>query len=136
MRTFGDDSRLALELIRRYPDHVAGIVLVNPSFPGEDPAQVAQEAVPASIEALTALCDADQFCSGRYGRPSDAYGAAMRGEDAALVARAVRSTLAGSTMAATLPSHLDRVAAGDIAWASDLLLAGAGASGISLRAHR
>ncbi len=123
VRTFGDDSRLALELIRRYPDHVAGIVLVNPSFPGEDPAQVAQEAVPASIEALTALCDADQFCAGRYGRPSDAYGAAMRGEDAALVARAVRSTLAGSTTAATLPSHLDRVAAGDIAWASDLLLA-------------
>ena len=38
VRTFGDDSRLALELIRRYPDHVAGVVLVGPSFPGEDPA--------------------------------------------------------------------------------------------------
>jgi len=122
-RTFGDDSRLALELIRRYPDHIAGIVLVNPSFPGEDPAQVTQEAVPGSIEALTALCDADQFCAGRYRRPSDAYAAAMRGEDAALVARAVRSTLAGSSTPATLPSHLDQVAAGDVAWASDLLVA-------------
>jgi pimeloyl-ACP methyl ester carboxylesterase len=122
VRTFGDDSRLALELIRRYPDHVAGVVLVNPSFPGEDPAQVTYEAVPASIEALTAVCDADPFCAGRYRRPSEAYAAAMRGEDAVLVARAVRSTLAGPTTAATLPSHLDQVAAGDIGWASDLLV--------------
>jgi pimeloyl-ACP methyl ester carboxylesterase len=123
VRTFGDDSRLALELIRRYPDHVAGVVLVNPSFPGEDPAQVTREAVPASIEVLTAVCDADQFCASRYRRPSEAYAAAMRGEDAALTVRALRSTLAGSTAAATLPSHLDQVAAGDISWASDLLAA-------------
>jgi pimeloyl-ACP methyl ester carboxylesterase len=120
VRTFGDDSRLALELIRRYPDHVAGVVMIGPSFPGENPAQATVQAVPASVEALTALCDADQFCAGRYRRPSDAY-AAMRGKDASVVARAVRSTLAGSAAAAALPSHLDQVAAGDISWASDLL---------------
>lgn len=123
VRTFGDDSRLALELIRSYPDHVAGVVLVGPSFPGENPAQVTSQAVPASVEALTALCDADEFCAGRYRRPGDAYAAAMRGEDASIVARAFRSTLAGSATAAALPSHLDQVAAGDIAWASDLLVA-------------
>lgn len=123
VRTFGDDSLLALELIRRYPDHVAGVVLVKPSFPGENPAQVTVQAVPASVEALTALCDADEFCAGRYLRPGDAYAAAMRGENAFVIARAVRSTLAGSATAAALPSHLDQVAAGDIAWASDLLAA-------------
>jgi pimeloyl-ACP methyl ester carboxylesterase len=123
VRTFGDDSLLALELIRRYPDHVAGVVLLGPSFPGENPVQATLQAVPASVEALTALCDADEFCAGRYRRPSDVYAAAMRGEDASVVARAVRSTLAGSATAATLPSHLDQVAAGDIAWASDLLVA-------------
>jgi pimeloyl-ACP methyl ester carboxylesterase len=120
VRTFGADSRLALELIRRYPDHVAAVVLLGPSFPGENPAQVTEQALPASVEALTALCDADPFCAGRYRRPSDAYAAAMSGEDAFVVARAVRSTLAGSATAAALPSHLDQVAAGDIAWASDL----------------
>ena len=123
VRTFGDDSLLALELIRRYPDHVLGVVLVGPSFPGENPAQVTLQAVPASVEALTALCDADQFCAGRYRRPGDAYAAAMREEDASVVARAVRATLAGSASAAALPSHLEQVAAGDISWATDLLAA-------------
>ena len=133
VRTFGDDSRLALELIRRYPEHVAGVVMIGPSFPGENPAQATVQALPASVEALTALCDADQFCSGRYRRPSDAYATAIRGEDALVVARAVRSTMAGSATAAALPSHLDQVAAGDASpgrrtcWRP-----GAGASGIQL----
>ena len=116
--TVGDDSRLALELLRRYPDHVQGAVLVEPSFPGEDPAQVTAEAVPASIDALAAMCAADSFCAANYRPPDEAYAAAMRGGNAATVARAVRSEMP-TTSVATLPSRLDQLGLGGTSWPAD-----------------
>ena len=119
VRTMGDNSRLALELLRRYPDHVQGAVLVEPSFPGEDPGQVTADAVPTSIDTLASMCAADPFCAATYPPPDQAYAAAMRGADAATVARAVRSTMSSSTAVATLPSRLDQLGIGGTTWPAD-----------------
>jgi pimeloyl-ACP methyl ester carboxylesterase len=119
VRTAGDDSRLALELLRRYPDHVQGAILVQPSFPGEDPAQVTAEAVPASLDALASMCAADPFCAGTYRPPDEAYAAAMRGGDAATVARAVRSAMATTGAVATIPSRLNQLGIGGTTWPAD-----------------
>ena len=119
IRTVGNDSRLAVEVLRRYPDGVAAAVLVGPSFPGNDPDRDAAEALPASIEALAALCAGDAFCAGRYRPPDEAWAAAMDRLDpgsATLAAQALRSALATPELVAGLPSRLERLAAGDLAW--------------------
>lgn len=123
VRTDGDDSRLALELIRWYPDRVAGVVMTRPAFPGDDPAAVTDDGIRSSIANLASLCAADAFCSARYRAPDDAFSAAMRAPGAGLVARAIRSTLSTSGSVAAAPSRLDRIAGGDLAWPNAQLAA-------------
>ena len=118
VRALGDDSRLALELLRRYPDGVAAAVLVGPAFPGNAPDSVA-ETLPASIDGMAALCAADEFCSGTYEAPDEAWATAMRSLDpasATLAARAVLSALATAESVGGIPSRLERLAAGDLTW--------------------
>ena len=116
VRTIGDDSRLALELIRRYPDHVAGAVLVRPSFPRRPTRARPPPTLRSSIGALASMCAGDAFCAGRYRSPDDALrrgdaGTGRRAGDAgaALDARHDR-------LDRVVPSRLDRIAAGDLAW--------------------
>jgi pimeloyl-ACP methyl ester carboxylesterase len=119
IRTVGDDSRVALEILRRYPDGVAAAVLVEPSFPGDDPTRNAADTLLTSVEALASLCADDEFCANRYQPPDQAWAAAMDRLDptsATLAAEAVRSALATPELVAGLPSRLERVAAGELAW--------------------
>jgi pimeloyl-ACP methyl ester carboxylesterase len=124
IRTVGNDSRLAVEVLRRYPDGIVAAVLVGPSFPGNDAGRDSAEALLASIEALAALCAGDAFCESRYPPPDEAWAAAMDRLDpgsATLAARALRSALATPELVAGLPSRLERLATGDLAWPEQAL---------------
>ena len=128
----GREAPLALELLRRYPDGVAGVVLINPALAAVHPGSEA--ALAAALRELSALCAADSFCSSRYRPPSEAYttivalladgpiavpvtdpgGSEMTVRvDAALVRATIRDAIVGTTSVGTLPSLLDRMAGGD-----------------------
>ncbi len=119
IRAVGSDSRLAAEVMRRYPDGIAGAVLVGPSFPGDQSGPDAAAAFRESIQALASLCAADAFCADRYQPPDEAWAAAIDRLDpasATLAAQALRSALATPELVAGLPSRLERLAADDLAW--------------------
>ncbi len=60
--TLGTDSRIALEIMRRYPQHIREVVLDGPEFPGVDPFT---EAITGTRDVLGQVADAcalDRAC--------------------------------------------------------------------------
>ena len=89
------------------------------------------------------MCAADNFCATHYRRPSDAFasilarldtepavvvvdgpsGASVTVQvDQALVRAAVAEAISGTSTVGTLPSRLDRMASGDLAWPAERLV--------------
>jgi pimeloyl-ACP methyl ester carboxylesterase len=143
VRARGWDAELALELARRYPASVAGVVLVNPVM-AADEGQERHAAFDASVDELSSLCSSDSFCSVRYRSPKDAVAsieASLRaggpqmvrvssaggGEsdvpvDVELVHATIRDAMAGYTSVGSVPSQLDRMASGVFTWPARRLM--------------
>jgi len=54
--TMGTSSLVALELLRRYPDHVAAVILDSPQWPGVDPIAGAPASTQRAIAAMASAC--------------------------------------------------------------------------------
>jgi pimeloyl-ACP methyl ester carboxylesterase len=141
VRARGPEVRVALELVRRYPASVAGVVLVDPALSADGEAQAAS--LDVAVRELTQMCAADDFCATQYRRPSDAFASILARlatgpavvvvdgparasvtvqVDQALVRAAVAEAISGTSTVGTLPSRLDRMASGDLAWPAERLV--------------
>ena len=60
---FGSSSRVALEVVRRWPEHVRSLVLDAPSFPGRDVQMAALQDTRRAIDALQMTCDEQPPCA-------------------------------------------------------------------------
>jgi pimeloyl-ACP methyl ester carboxylesterase len=60
--TIGTSSRIALEYLREFPDHVRAAVLDSPEWPGVDPFVESVEATQHATQELVADCAADAVC--------------------------------------------------------------------------
>lgn len=131
VRARGREAGLALELMRRYPAGVVGVVFLDPIFPSSaDPSP--SGALDGSIAVLTDLCAADTFCATQYRPPTEAFNSItaklsggpvdiVAGDgrvdvDASVVRAALGDALAGYTSLGAVPSQLDRMANGDLRW--------------------
>ncbi len=143
VRARGREAMLALELARRYPASVSGVVLVNPMLPGEDTQRSSFDGLDAALAELSRMCAADAFCATRYTLPSEAFaaldetlgagGVPVSVRDASgvdvivkvepeLLRAAVRDALARTPSIGTLPARLDGAAAGDLEWLAQALI--------------
>lgn len=58
----GSTSRIALEYLREFPDHVRAAVLDSPEWPGVDPFVESVQATRHATRELVAACSADPVC--------------------------------------------------------------------------
>jgi len=64
--SYGTTSRIALELVRRTPEHVRALVLDTPEVPGMDPRIVGVDRTEAMLDAVLEACAADVRCLRRF----------------------------------------------------------------------
>jgi pimeloyl-ACP methyl ester carboxylesterase len=64
--THGSASRIALEMMRRYPSHIRSVVLDSPSFPQVDPFTEAIRGTRDALEQIARACEQDRDCSRTY----------------------------------------------------------------------
>jgi pimeloyl-ACP methyl ester carboxylesterase len=143
VRARGREAPLALEVARRYPASVAGVVLVDPVLSRDDPGAIGTGDLDEALAELSTMCAADAFCAANYRPPSETFASAteslgaadvpvsIRGPsgvdvvvrvDPALLRAVVQDDLARTPAVGTLPAELDRVAAGDLQWPARALL--------------
>jgi len=65
-------SRIALEVMDRYPDHVRSAILDSPEFPGDGGFGRADEATREAVAVMARYCDADPACAASYPDVADA----------------------------------------------------------------
>jgi len=137
--TFGTSSRIALEMLRTAPDHLRGVLLDSPEWPGLDPRTAAARSTDEAFAAVFDACAQDPVCQAAYPVGVDALTAALTrletapvvvtvddqsGDggvevrfDAAMLLQALRSALAGDSVgglysAEAVPSVVAAVLAG------------------------
>ena len=64
--TFGSASRIALEMMRRYPAGIRSVVLDSPSFPQFDPFTEAIAGTRYALDQVARLCEEDHDCARTY----------------------------------------------------------------------
>lgn len=64
--TYGTTSRIAFEVMRRYPEHLRSVILDTPSVPQADMFTEAIVGTRASLAALFSACRADSRCDAAY----------------------------------------------------------------------
>jgi pimeloyl-ACP methyl ester carboxylesterase len=72
LMTFSSASRIALEVVDRYPDHVRSVILDSPEFPGDGGLDRADEATREAVAVLARYCDADPACAASFPDVADA----------------------------------------------------------------
>lgn len=75
--THGTLSRLALEIVRRTPEHVDALVLDTPSFPEIDPYTEAIVGTREAIHSLASACEAQRACARAFPDLEVAIGEAL-----------------------------------------------------------
>jgi pimeloyl-ACP methyl ester carboxylesterase len=73
----GTSSRVAFEVVRRYPDHLRSVILDSPSVPTVDMFTEAVLGTSASLAALAEACAADPACNSDYPDLTGAMAAGM-----------------------------------------------------------
>jgi pimeloyl-ACP methyl ester carboxylesterase len=82
LMTIQSSSRIALEVMDRYPEHVRSVILDSPEFPGDGGFGRADEATREAVAVLARYCDADPGCATSFPGVADALDeAAARLED-------------------------------------------------------
>ena len=64
--SFGNASRIALEMAREYPEHIRELVLDSPEVPQVDPFTEGIIGTRAALGQMAAACRADATCSSRF----------------------------------------------------------------------
>ena len=64
--SYGTASRIALEMVRRSPDHVRSVLLDSPEVPGADPRLLAVESTRDSLTAVLAACASAPSCDDAF----------------------------------------------------------------------
>jgi pimeloyl-ACP methyl ester carboxylesterase len=99
--TSGTASRIALEMLRRTPEHIRAVLLDSPELPGADPRATAVDATRSALAAVLRLCAASPECERAF---PDAE-AALTGALAALDSRPATLTVRPNGRAVTV--HFD-----------------------------
>ena len=99
---YGSATRVAVEVARRYPDHVRALVLSSPLLPGADPFSGAATSTHDAIAGIAAACTADAVCHST----SPDLGASIDKAVARLDATPVTVT-AASSAGASIPIMFD-----------------------------
>jgi pimeloyl-ACP methyl ester carboxylesterase len=72
LMTISSASRIALEVMDRYPDHVRSVTLDSPQFPGDAGFGRADEATREAVAGVARYCDADPACALSFPDVADA----------------------------------------------------------------
>jgi pimeloyl-ACP methyl ester carboxylesterase len=72
LMTISQASRIALEVMDRYPDHVRSVTLDSPEFPGDAGFGRADDATREAVAAMARFCDADPACAASFPDVADA----------------------------------------------------------------
>jgi pimeloyl-ACP methyl ester carboxylesterase len=72
LMTIQSSSRIALEVMDRYPDHVRSVILDSPEFPEDGGFGRADEATREAMAVLARYCEADSRCAATFPRVADA----------------------------------------------------------------
>jgi pimeloyl-ACP methyl ester carboxylesterase len=72
LMTSSSASRIALEVMDRYPDHVRSAILDSPEFPGDAGFGRAADATREAVAVMARYCDADPACALSYPDVADA----------------------------------------------------------------
>lgn len=79
--SIGSASRIALEMVREYPEHIRELVLDSPEVPQIDPFSEGIEGTRAALGQMAAACRADGACSRRFPDLERAFDAAITALD-------------------------------------------------------
>jgi pimeloyl-ACP methyl ester carboxylesterase len=71
LMTLGTASRIALEVVELYPDHVRSVILDSPEFPGDGGFGQAEEATGEAVAVLARYCEADPRCAASFPAVAD-----------------------------------------------------------------
>ncbi len=71
LMTIQSSSRIALEVMDRYPDHVRSVILDSPEFPGDGGFGQANEAIRRAVAVLAQYCEADPRCAPSFPAVAD-----------------------------------------------------------------
>jgi pimeloyl-ACP methyl ester carboxylesterase len=63
LTAIGDGARIALEIVRRYPDHLRAVVLDSPEFPEDGGFATAAEATQQALALTEVACEARPACA-------------------------------------------------------------------------
>ena len=66
LMTIGSSSRIALEVVDRYPQHVRSVILDSPEFPGDAGFGRADEAIREAVGAVGRYCHGDPACAASF----------------------------------------------------------------------
>jgi pimeloyl-ACP methyl ester carboxylesterase len=64
--SYGSTSRVALEIVRRFPDHIRAMWLDTPQFPQVDEVTLGINGTRYALSQISADCAADRACSRRF----------------------------------------------------------------------
>jgi pimeloyl-ACP methyl ester carboxylesterase len=76
LMTLGSSSRIALEVMDRYPEHVRSVILDSPEFPGDGGLDRADEATRGAVALLARYCHGDPVCAASFPDVAGALGEA------------------------------------------------------------
>jgi pimeloyl-ACP methyl ester carboxylesterase len=77
LMTISSASRIALEVMNRYPEHVRSAILDSPEFPGDAGFGRADDATREAVAVLARYCAADRACASNYPDVADALDEAV-----------------------------------------------------------
>jgi pimeloyl-ACP methyl ester carboxylesterase len=72
LMTISQASRIALEVMDRYPDHVRSAILDSPEFPGDAGFGRADDATREAVAVMARYCEADPACAASFPDVADA----------------------------------------------------------------
>jgi pimeloyl-ACP methyl ester carboxylesterase len=90
--SYGSASRVALEIVRRFPEHVRAMWLDTPQFPQVDEVTLGISGTRYALGQISADCAVDRACSRRFPDLSNALGEAVVRLDAEPVTVTVADT--------------------------------------------
>lgn len=82
LASYGSTSRVAFEVIRRYPDRIRSAILSSPDVPELDWFTESARGTRGAVEQLAAACDDDEACRTAFGNVGATLEAAMSAFDA------------------------------------------------------
>ena len=107
LQSWTSNSRVMLEVMKEYPEHVRTSVLISPEFPQSDPITDAIAATRYSVAQVAAACAAQEICQRKYPNLDRILSQAISQLDAHPVTLIERNSLAAAEAGQPLQIVID-----------------------------